>query len=565
MKNRFLFLFCIITPLIFFSACEPDVPGSTLHVYYYENGADSGSAPIDTALYSEGQSITILGNINSLTKSGYVFECWTTLFDGSGDSYTTGDKVIIGTEDLNLYACFIDNTAPVPPEVSVALSINNSTPTWSWTAASDVESIRYQLNSTFGSWITVSSSVSEFSPNPSLADGTHELYVQCADAAGNWSNSGSASITIDTAISFTGYLTDDTDGVDGLNRGRNAVVSPDGKNVYVASELDNSVAAFIRDTTTGLLTYIQILKDGSGGVDGLSAAMDIAISNDGKSIYVTGRADDAVAVFARDLTTGSLSFIEMHKDGVEGVDGLNDPWGGICISPDDEFLYVTGASDNAIAVFSRNTTTGALSFIEKIADGAAGVTNFSFPQDVIISPDGQFLFAAAQSSDAVAVFSRNTISGELTYNMSVADGTGSIDGLDGASELAISGNGTNLYVHGRLENAIAVFTINQSDGSLTFMEFHKSGIDGVSGIGTGYQIIVSPDDKDLLAVSFSESALAVFSRELTTGALLFKTVFKDNISGVDGLDGAVGLAISPDGTSVYTTSVNENSLAIFDR
>ena len=38
--------------------------------------------------------------------------------------------------------------------------------------------------------------------------------------------------------------------------------------------------------------------------------------------YVTGNGDDAVAVFSRASSTGALTFVEVQKDGVNGVDGL---------------------------------------------------------------------------------------------------------------------------------------------------------------------------------------------------------------------------------------------------
>ena len=43
-------------------------------------------------------------------------------------------------------------------------------------------------------------------------------------------------------------------------------------------------------------------------------------------------------------------------DGVGGVDGL---WGAhsVTVSPDGSHLYAAGQLDNAVAVFSRNSTT----------------------------------------------------------------------------------------------------------------------------------------------------------------------------------------------------------------
>jgi DNA-binding beta-propeller fold protein YncE len=57
-----------------------------------------------------------------------------------------------------------------------------------------------------------------------------------------------------------------------------------------------------------------------------------------------------------------LTFVEFQQDGVDGVDGLGVA-AGVDISPDGKHVYVTGAGDDAVAVFSRNTATGALTFV----------------------------------------------------------------------------------------------------------------------------------------------------------------------------------------------------------
>ena len=68
-------------------------------------------------------------------------------------------------------------------------------------------------------------------------------------------------------------------------------------------------------------------------------------------MFVAGFGDDAVAVFERDNAAGELSFRELQRDGVGGVDGLLEPV-GIAASPDGRHLYVTGSGDDAVAVFA---------------------------------------------------------------------------------------------------------------------------------------------------------------------------------------------------------------------
>jgi hypothetical protein len=78
-------------------------PPSTYTVTYDGNGSTSGSVPTDAAAYEQGDSLTVLGNMGSLDKSG-SFLGWNTEAGGGGISYTMGDVLVMGDTDLTLYA-----------------------------------------------------------------------------------------------------------------------------------------------------------------------------------------------------------------------------------------------------------------------------------------------------------------------------------------------------------------------------------------------------------------------------------------------------------------------------
>ena len=102
-------------------------------------------------------------------------------------------------------------------------------------------------------------------------------------------------------------------------------MSPDGRNVYVASYNDDAVTILSRDASdNGKLSFIQVLKGGPDGVDGLDGARSVTVSPDGKNVYVASFGDNAVAIFSRDASdNGKLSFIQVLKDGQNGVGGLD--------------------------------------------------------------------------------------------------------------------------------------------------------------------------------------------------------------------------------------------------
>ena len=235
-------------------------------------------------------------------------------------------------------------------------------------------------------------------------------------------------------------------------------VSPDGKNLYAAGQHDDAVAVFSRDSTTGALTFVEVQRDGVRSVDGLDFAQSVTVSPDGKHLYAAGLLDNAVAVFSRDSTTGALTFVEIQRDGRGGVDGLDEAR-SVTVSPDGKHLYAAGEDDDAVAVFSRSSTTGALTFVEVQKDGVGGVDGLFRAISVTVSPDGSHLYAAGGGDGAVAVFRRDSTTGALTFVEVQRDGVGGVDGLLGARSVTVSPDGKHLYAASQLDNAVAVFSV----------------------------------------------------------------------------------------------------------
>ena len=314
----------------------------------------------------------------------------------------------------------------------------------------------------------------------------------------------------------------------------------------------------------GELTFVEFHKDGVDGVDGLLAAISVTVSPDGKHLYAAGAGDDAVAVFSRDSATGELTFMEVHKDGVGGVDGL-DGARSVTVSPDGKHIYTASWVDSAVAVFSRNSTTGELTFVEVMKDGVGGVDGLWGARSVTVSPDGKHVYTASWVDSAVAIFSRDSTTGELTFVGFEKDGVGGVDGLFGAFWVAVSPDGKHIYAAGKGDDAVAVFSRNSTTGELTVVEFVKDGVGGVDGLDGAYSVTVSPDGKHVYVAASVDDAVAVFSRNWTTGELNFVEFQKDGVGGIDGLDDARSVTVSPDGKHVYVAGARDDAVAVFSR
>ena len=235
----------------------------------------------------------------------------------------------------------------------------------------------------------------------------------------------------------TGGACADGTALDGV---RSVAVSPDGKNVYAASETSGAVSIFSRDGTTGALTQLGgtagcVSQTGTGGscIDGraLAGAGDMTVTPDGANVYVASLGSDAVAVFSRGGTTGALTQLAgtdgcVSETGNSGscVDGTAlDRSRSLVVSLDGTSVYVASENSDAVAVFSRDATTGVLRQLagtggclsETGTSGAcADGTALDGARSVAVSPDGKSVYAASFYSSAASIFSRNPTTGALT-------------------------------------------------------------------------------------------------------------------------------------------------------
>src|SRR5205823_4653926 len=243
--------------------------------------------------------------------------------------------------------------------------------------------------------------------------------------------------------------------------------SPDGAHVYVAGRNDDSLAVFSRDAATGALTYVEIQRDGYAGVvQGLLGAKAVAVSPDGAHVYAAGSLENAVAVFGRDAATGKLTFIEVQREGQNGVLGLFGAK-AVTVSLDGANLYVAGGYDDALVVFDRNPETGMLTSVQLLEDGVGGVNGLNGADAVAVSPDGTHVFVTGSVDNALAVFERDPATGTLTYVERLRDGIAGVDGLHKAQAVAVSPDGASVYAAGSADTAVAVFRVRRcGDGVL---------------------------------------------------------------------------------------------------
>lgn len=370
-------------------------------------------------------------------------------------------------------------------------------------------------------------------------------------------------------LHYKAIVKDGLASVDGLAGAHAVDLSPDGGHLYAAGMVDDAVASFSRDVVSGGLNFVEMEQDGVGGVNGLDGVRSLAISPDGKHLYAAGYEDDAVAVFSRDINSGALSYLQVQIDGISGVDGL-DGSRSVIISPDGKHLYVAGYTDDAVAVFSRNSSTGALSFVSVSKDNTGGVDGLDGVSSLSLSPDGSHLYVCSALEHSLVVFSRNVSTGELSFIERHQNGIAGVTGLLVSLSVAVSPDGRHVYVAGGGNSAIAIFARNAADGRLTYLEMLQDSPAINRSLYEVYTLTLSPDGKYLLSVTMEDgeptdpdSKLALFSRDSDSGLLSYVESHQDDNNGINGLGNARAIAASPDGSHIYAAGYSDSALAVF--
>ncbi len=373
---------------------------------------------------------------------------------------------------------------------------------------------------------------------------------------------------VDPSNDSTSSCTDGTPSP-GLVFPQSIAISPDGANVYVGaqdSDQNGTITEFARGTD-GSLTPLDCIAEVSDsttpcgqhngrGIGG-SGPTALAVSPDGQDVYAVDQSGEDVATFAR-ATDGSLS----EPDGcIQDVNLESNECGssasgmvrttGVVVSPDGATVYTTGwdsnnSEDGAIAQFTRNpdgslTQPSSSACVQTQGDNlgcattAVGMLGEIRP---IISPDGRNVYTASQAvGGPIAEFSR--------------DSSGTLSQLPAPNDCLQEGTDVACSSTGR-------------------------------GIGTGFELAISPDGASVYAAApagggcstGSCADVAEFARnadgslaQLSPPDACIQDTSQEG-SECPGNEGGLGLggpgvAVSPDGASVYVTGSND--IAAFAR
>ncbi len=181
-------------------------------------------------------------------------------------------------------------------------------------------------------------------------------------------------------------------------------------------------------------------------------------------------------------------------------------------SPDNRFVLYTDLAQDRIAIFRFGTSTGKLSSSEKMP--YAQLPSGDGPRHFAFHPNGHWLYSIQEEASTVVFFQYDSETGELTSQQTISTLPKGFQGTSFSSEILVSPDGRFLFAANRLHDTIAVFAIGTT-GRLT----SRGETSTLGDYPTGLSI--DPSGRFLYACDLRSDCIACFKIDRKTGVLNF--------------------------------------------
>ncbi|NRB75359.1 MAG: lactonase family protein [Verrucomicrobiales bacterium] len=238
-------------------------------------------------------------------------------------------------------------------------------------------------------------------------------------------------------------------------------ISPNGKIVAVANYTGGNISSFRILADGSLSSPVSVIQHTGSSINPKRQkephAHSINFSPNGRFAYAADLGTDRIYCYTVDGETG-----ELFKAG-ETVIGAGSGPRHFAFRPDGKFAYVINELSLTIDGFAVDPETGELDFIQSVSTLPPQTEPIGSTAEVVCHPSGKFLYGSNRGHDSIVAYQIDPNSGQLSYIENV-----SIQG-ETPRNFSISLNGRWLIAAGQKSNTSAVFGINLSTGSLTYV------------------------------------------------------------------------------------------------
>ena len=269
---------------------------------------------------------------------------------------------------------------------------------------------------------------------------------------------------------------------------------PGKKCVYSVTEGSlGSVTAFHVNHNTGKLDFLNKVHSGGEG------PCHLTIDRSGNFLltanYVSGSA--AVLPVLPDGSLGEPVSVVQHSGYGMNSERQTAPHAhSINVSFDNRFVFVADLGIDKLMIYKFDTEKQSLTPAETPffqADSGAGPRHFSF------HPSGDYAYLINELDNTLYALSYDASNGRFERIQRVSILPDDFSGVSLAAEVCVHPDGDFLYASNRGHDSIAVFAVNQVDGTIELRCFVTDGIDEPRHFNidpTGRWLIVGSQDTD---------------------------------------------------------------------
>ncbi len=289
---------------------------------------------------------------------------------------------------------------------------------------------------------------------------------------------------------------------------------PNGRFLYAVNELWKpdaaplpTVSAFAMDPVNGGLTFLNDQPSHGAG------PCHLVVDPTGKTVVAANYGGGSVAAFplGADGRLGARSaFIQHRAPAADGAPPAAPHAHGVALDPAQHLAFVTDLGLDQILVDRLDPTLGTLTASEA---PPARLTPGAGPRHLVLDPSGRSVWVINEHQSTITVLARENGGSALREVQTVSTRPDGFTGKNTAAELVLHPNGRFLYGSNRGHDSIAVFAIHPDTGRLTLVEHCATGGKTPRSFG------IDPTGRYLLAANQNSDTVVVFRVDPETGRL----------------------------------------------
>ena len=280
-----------------------------------------------------------------------------------------------------------------------------------------------------------------------------------------------------------------------------------GSHLYAVDEQAKGTVTAIAVTSPGHLTALGSQSTGGSG------PCHVSVHPAGRHVLTANYDSGSVAVhpIAADGSLKARTDLVQHTGSGPDPDRQDGPHAHMVVSdPKGAFVLSVDLGTDSVYTYSLNTGTGKLTLVSQ-----ARVTPGTGPRHLAFHPSGQYAYLANELGDSVIVCRYDQATGTLTPGRAQPTvPSGSTTGVRNyPAEVLVSPDGAFVYVSNRGHDSVARFSVGSAGATLTLLDAVPAGGAYPRHIG------LDPTATLLFSANQNSNTVTVFRRDAGTGAL----------------------------------------------